>query len=172
MTTLFATSLPPDLPRLARDVQGFPRESRLARVYDREIMTSPDNTEAEDDKTLRELASLTPTQLAAEIRNDAAEVQLRAQAWRHSTQWRSDKHDLKAIDTIAGVIAELAGLPNPHTHHDVMRYVNAVGPILNRWWADRPGPQRDLAQAVDRLRRTAMHRVGWASDARHILGYE
>jgi len=47
-------------------------------VYDREIMTSPDNTEAEDDKTLRELASLTPAQLATEIRADTAEVHRRA----------------------------------------------------------------------------------------------
>ncbi len=78
MTTLFATSLPPDLPRLARDVQGFPRESRLARVYDRGTMAGPDNTEPAGDKTLRELASLTPAQLATEIRADTAEVHRRA----------------------------------------------------------------------------------------------
>ncbi len=84
---------------------------------------------------------------------------------------RGDKHDIKALEMIAAVIGELAAMPDPSTHHDVTRYVKAVSLILNRWWAD-PGPEHDLVQAVDRLRRTAMHRVGWASDARRILGYE
>jgi len=41
-------------------------------------MAGPDNTEPAGDKTLRELASLTPAQLATEIRADTAEVHRRA----------------------------------------------------------------------------------------------
>jgi hypothetical protein len=124
------------------------------------------------DPTIRDLAALTPGQLAAEVRADAAEVYARAQAWRASPQWTGDKQDRKAYDSIAVMIAELDALPEPATHHDVYRYVNAVHPVLGEWWPDHRGPQYELHHAVERLRRTAMHRISWASNARRILGQE
>jgi hypothetical protein len=48
--------------------------------------------------------------------------------------------------------------------------VDVVARILNGWWPDAPGVQRDLHDAVDRLRRAAMHRPSWVRQARSMLG--
>ncbi len=135
-------------------------------------MTSPSSSEYDADQSLRDLAALTPTQLANEIREDAAAVRTHAEAWRNSARWQGDKLDHRAYELIVRVTATLEAIPEPGTYRDLSRYIDAVGPILNQWWVDRPGPQHDLAQAVERLRRTAMHHVGWVADARRFLGHD
>src|SRR5262249_21681022 len=121
---------------------------------------------------LRELASLTPAQLAAEIRSNAADVHAQAQAWRSSPEWNGDERDRTAYETVAGAISELDTIPEPTEYHDVQRLIHAVSPIFDLWWTDRPGTRPELVQAVERLRRTVMHRIGWAADARRLLGTE
>jgi hypothetical protein len=143
----------------------------MAASTDPPANPDPERAAAED-QALRELAALTPAQLANEIRTDAAEVYARAQTWRRSSTWTGDKHDCKAYDSIAVMKAELDALPEPVNHDEVYQYVKTVGPVLNQWWSDQPGPQHDLHQAIDQLRRTAMHRIGWAADARRILRTE
>jgi hypothetical protein len=148
----------------------------MAASTDPPANLDPEPAQAEgqaEDQALRDLAALTPAQLADEIRADAAEVYTRAQAWRRSPEWTGDKHDRSSYDTIAAVKAELDALPEPATHQDVHQYVKAVGPVLSHyWWTDQPGPRHDLHQAIEQLRRTAMHRIGWAANARRILGLD
>src|SRR5207248_2120009 len=91
------------------------------------------------DQALRDLAALTPAQLAGEIRADAGQVYTAAQAWRRSPQWTGSKQDRKAYDSIAVMKAELDALPEPASHHDVYQYVKPVGPVLGQYWPDHAG---------------------------------
>jgi hypothetical protein len=121
-------------------------------------------------RALEELAAITPAQLADEIRAATAEVYLRAQAWRRSAKWRNDKLDRRAYERVAVAVAELDALPAPTNHREVGHLVDAIAPILNTAWNPYPGPEHDLFEAVERLRRVAMHRTAWVRQARSLLG--
>jgi hypothetical protein len=124
-------------------------------------------------EVIRELAAVTPAALADEIRAATADVYARAQAWRRSPKYRGgDKLHRKAYEVIAVAVAELDGLPEPRTHREVGHLVDAIAPILSAWWADDPGPQKDLSDAVERLRHVAMHRTAWVRQARSLLGQD
>jgi hypothetical protein len=121
-------------------------------------------------ETVRRLAETTPADLADAIRAATADVYARAQAWRGSPKWRGDKLDRRAYDVIAVAVAALDRVPEPRTHREVGHLVDAVAPILGAVWLDYPGPRRDLAEAVERLRYVAMHRTAWVRQARDLLG--
>jgi hypothetical protein len=121
---------------------------------------------------LEDLAAVTPAQLAGEIRTAAADVYLCAQAWRSSAKWRGDKLDRKGYEVIAIAVADLNVAPEPATHREVNYLVDAVAPILKGWWSPYPGPQQDLFDAVERLRRIAMHRAASVQQARSLLGLD
>ena len=76
----------------------------------------------------------------------------------------------RARDWVVAAVAGLDAVPAARTYRDVDRVVDVVARILNAWWPDTPGVQRDLYDAVDRLRRVAMHRVTWVRQARGMLG--
>jgi hypothetical protein len=123
-------------------------------------------------RKLEHLAAIPPVQLAGEIRAATADAYLCAQAWRRSPKWRGDKHDRKGYEVIAVAVANLSVVPEPATHRDVGRLVDAIAPILKAWWSPYPGPQQDLFDAVERLRQVAMHRTASVQQARRLLGWE
>jgi hypothetical protein len=49
--------------------------------------------------------------------------------------------------------------------------VAAVGPILGKWWPDRPETAAALHEAVERLRDVAMHKTSLVRDARKITSH-
>jgi hypothetical protein len=120
--------------------------------------------------TVEELAAVTPADLASDIRTATAKVHTSARAWRSSPSWRGDKLHRKAYELVAVAGVELDSLPEPLSYRDVDHLVDVIAPILNGWWSDAPGPQRDLHDAVDELRHAAMHRTAWVRQARGMLG--
>ncbi len=116
------------------------------------------------------LATTTPAELANDIRSAARDVYTYAQAWRRSSDWSGDTADRKAFETIVLVRANLDATPDPTTHSEVGRLVDAVAPILSLWWADSPGPKHDLVAAIERLRKAGMWRVARVQQARQSLG--
>ncbi len=130
------------------------------------------NSTADPHQVLADLAAITPAELADEIRAAAATVYARAQAWRRSPNFQGDRVHRKAYEVVAFAVAELEGVPEPRTHREVGHLVDAIAPILNAWWADFPGPQKDLYDAVEALRRVAMHKTAWVRQARDLLGLD
>jgi hypothetical protein len=130
-------------------------------------MTS--NTESGDlQGTLQALAAVTPAQLDGEIRTATRDVYASAQAWRRSPSWTGDKLTRKGYEVIA--IADLDAIPTAATYPEVGHLVDAIAPILNGWWSPYRGPQQYLHNAVERLRKVAMWRVGHVRQARQLLG--
>ena|SRR5947209_7023863 len=123
-------------------------------------------------QVIRDLAEITPAELADDIRAAAAAVYARAQAWRRSPTFRGDRLHRKAYEVVVVAIAELDAVPTPRTHREVGHLVDAIAPILSAWWDDYPGPQKDLSDAVEALRRVAMHRTAWVRQARGLLGLD
>ena len=120
--------------------------------------------------TLEDLAAVTPADLAHEITAATARVHACAQAWRNSASWRGDKLHAKAYDQVISSVAAVDSLPQPATYRDVDHLVDVVARIVNGWWPDTPGAQRDLHDAVEQLRRAAMYRTIWVRQARGMLG--
>jgi hypothetical protein len=121
-------------------------------------------------ESLEVLATVSPGELADGVRAATAHIYVCAQAWRSSSAWRGDKLQRKVYDCVVAAVAELDTVPAARTYRDVDRTVDVVARILNAWWPDAPGVQRDLHDAVDRLRQVAMHRVAWVRQARGMLG--
>ena len=67
------------------------------------------------------LASVTPAQLAEEIRSAARDVYRCGQAWRRSADWSGDKLARKGYELIAVAVATLDALPEPATCAPLMR---------------------------------------------------
>jgi hypothetical protein len=130
------------------------------------------STASDPQQVLADLAAITPAELADEIRAAAATVYARAQVWRRSSDFRGDRLHRKAYEVVALAVAELDAVPEPRTHREVGHLVDAIAPILNAWWADFPGPQKDLSDAVEALRRVAMHKTAWVRQARDLLGLD
>ena len=120
--------------------------------------------------SIEDLAAVTPAELAGEITAATARVRACAEAWRNSPSWRGDKLHRKAYDQVTRAVAEMDSLPQPATYRDVDHLVDVVARILNGWWPDTPGAQRDLHDAVEQLRRAAMLRTAWVRQARNMLG--
>ena len=132
-------------------------------------MSTP--AEPRDARTnITDLASTTPAQLADDVHAATSRVYACAQRWRTSPSWRGDKPQRKAYECIAVAISELHASPDVLTYHDVDRLIDVVAPILNAWWPDSTGPQRDLSEAVEHLRQVAMRQVAWVRQARSMLG--
>ena len=121
-------------------------------------------------ETVEALATVSPSEMADDIRAATADVYAYAQAWRSSPSWHGDKLQRKAYDCVAVAVAELDAIPAAQSYRDVDRLADVVARILNAWWPDTPGIQRDLHNAVDRLRRAAMHRTAWVRQARSMVG--
>jgi hypothetical protein len=107
------------------------------------IVPAPTSPEPSAAEALRELASLTPAQLAAEIRCNAADVNAQAEAWRSSPEWNGDERDRAAYETVVQAIGELDTIPEPTEYRDIQSLIHAVSPIFDLWWTDRPGTHPD-----------------------------
>ncbi|WP_173054943.1 hypothetical protein [Phytohabitans houttuyneae] len=117
---------------------------------------------------VRELAATTDAQLVEEIRA-AADVVLRlAEVWRGGPGWPHGPMDRDAYATATVAAKSLAALPSGTPLSAV---TVAVGPILNGWWPERPEAAAALHEAVERLRRVAMHKTTLVSDARWITSH-
>jgi hypothetical protein len=138
-------------------------------VYDPVVAAEP-TAEDPQKHAMQHLAGLTPAQLTADIRAAMAHLSLAVETWHRSPRWRDDTCDRRAYETVLAATAQLNGLPEPDDHRGVRRLAEAVSPILNLWWPDRPGPEHDVAEAVEWLRRAALARPRWAEDARRMLG--
>jgi hypothetical protein len=116
-------------------------------------------------ETVRILAATTDVELAAGVRAAAAAVLELAAAWRHSPVWSSAEHYRRAYATAERMRVDLAELPDTAPLRDV---VAAVAPVLNGWWPTQPAAAAAVGDAVEELRRTAMHRPSLVRDARTI----
>ncbi|WP_203923751.1 hypothetical protein [Rugosimonospora africana] len=117
-----------------------------------------------------DLADLTPSQLDADIRAAAAEVFARVQAWHDSPAWCGGQDDRRGYADVVLAIIDIDEVPEPVDYAGLWRLTRAVAPILNHSWPDDPGPARDLATAVEALRRTTVTRLREAEQARRRGG--
>jgi hypothetical protein len=109
----------------------------------------------EDRSPEADRAAISPTDLAGDIRAAVARVYACAQAWRSSLSWRGDKFERRAYECVVIAAAEVAALPD----RDVDHLVHVVTPILSAWWPPASGLRREIHDAVEELRRIAMHSV-------------
>jgi hypothetical protein len=124
------------------------------------------------DAGITRLAAVTPAELAGDVQAALHRVNACAQAWRNSSSWRGTKSDRRAYECVAITFAEVATVPDPQTYRDVDHLVDVVAPILKAWWSPTTGPQQDLHEAVEELRKVAMHRVVLVRQARRLLGQQ
>ncbi|MEV0732337.1 hypothetical protein [Polymorphospora sp. NPDC050346] len=115
--------------------------------------------------SVRELAALSDVDLADGVRAAAAAVVELAAAWRRTGQPLGD-YEGDALKTVDDVAAVLNRLPADSTLNMV---VDAVTPILHRWWPRWPFDAYALAEAVERLRMAALHQPTLARNARRLV---
>ncbi|MBO0880080.1 MAG: hypothetical protein J2P17_06920 [Mycobacterium sp.] len=121
------------------------------RVIWLDIWSDPD----EDRDADADLAATSPTELSRDVRAAVGRVYACAQAWRSSPSWRGDKFERWAYECVVIAAAEVAALPDRSVDH----LVQVVTPILSAWWPAASGQRQDIHEAVEELRRIAMHRA-------------
>ncbi|MEV0732319.1 hypothetical protein [Polymorphospora sp. NPDC050346] len=114
---------------------------------------------------MRELAALRDVDLVDEVRAAAAAVVDLARTWRGTGQPLDDADG----DMLASVDAAAAVLDRLPADVALDALVDAVRPILGRWWPRHSAGANALADAVERLRGAAMHRPALARDARRLV---
>ncbi|MEV0733406.1 hypothetical protein [Polymorphospora sp. NPDC050346] len=114
---------------------------------------------------VRRLAAVRDVDLVDQVRAAAAAVVELAGAWRRTGRPLGDADGdvLGLVDDVAGV---LAGLPDDV---DLDVVVAAVTPLLGRWWPRHCASANALADAIEDLRRAALHRPSLARHARRLV---
>jgi hypothetical protein len=116
---------------------------------------------------VRDLAAVTDEQLAADIRAAAVAVLARVDELAAGGTWPSAAHDKATYATLRRAAKQLAALPADAGPVDLRA---AVAPILSVFWPTSPAVMRPAHDALEELRRVAMHRWSLVRDARWITG--
>ena len=119
------------------------------------------------EQAVRDLAAVTDQQLAVDIRAAAVAVLARVDELAAGRTWPMAAHDKATYATLRQAAEQLAALPADAGPVDVRA---AVAPILGVFWPNSPAEMRPAHDAIEELRRTAMHRWSLVRDARLITG--
>jgi hypothetical protein len=114
---------------------------------------------------VRELAAVTDQQLADEIRAAAAAVLARVDELTASGRWPAHAQERLTHAALRRAAEALAALPAGAPAADVQA---AAAPILGEYWPDTPAMMRPAHDAIEELRRVAMHRWSLVRDARWL----
>jgi hypothetical protein len=116
-------------------------------------------------RAVRELAAVTDEQLAGEIRAAAAAVLSRVDEVTASGRWPAHAPERLTHAALRRVAEALATRPADAPAADVQA---AAAPILSVYWPNAPAMMRPAHDAIEELRRVAMHRWSLVRDARWV----
>jgi hypothetical protein len=117
-------------------------------------------------RAVRELAAVTDEQLAGEIRTAAALVLARVDELTASGRWPRHAQEQLTHAALRRASDEFTALPADADAADVQ---GAAAPILAVYWPNSPAIMQPTHEAIEELRRVAMHRWSLVRDARLII---